>query len=158
MIIEKSTLSFLADLKSNNNRDWFLDNKSRYEKAKENFTDFVQDLIDGLSKYDRGLKGIEARKCVFRINRDIRFSANKSPYKSNMGASFSAAGKNSHEAGYYIHLEAIQVFLQAVNGCPKRGNYQQSAKKLITIRRSLKKYWLQKILFHFMANFHQKIN
>ena len=102
MMIEKSTLKFLTDLKNNNKRDWFLANKSAYEKAKTNFIEFVQNLIDEVAKFDKGLKELDAKKCVFRINRDIRFSADKSPYKSNLGASFSKGGKNSNIPGYYI--------------------------------------------------------
>lgn len=92
-MIDKSTLDFLSKLKQNNNRDWFLEHKTEYEKAKSNFVDFVQQLIQEVAKFDNSVKGLDAKKCVFRINRDIRFSADKSPYKSNMGASFSAGGK-----------------------------------------------------------------
>jgi uncharacterized protein (TIGR02453 family) len=129
-MIEKSTLKFLSDLKQNNNRDWFLANKASYESAKKNFTDFVQELINNLSKFDKGLKGIEAKKCVFRINRDIRFSSDKSPYKSNMGASFSAGGKNSNQAGYYIHIEGNKGFLAG-------GRWMPEAAELAAIRQEI---------------------
>lgn len=117
--IEKSTFDFLTQLKANNNRDWFLENKSTYEHAKANFITFVQALIDGVSAFDKGLKGLEAKKCVFRINRDIRFSNDKSPYKSNFGASFSAAGKNANEAGYYIHIEGKKGFIAGGRWMPE---------------------------------------
>ncbi len=117
-MIEKSTLDFLSKLKQNNNRDWFLEHKTEYEKAKSNFVDFVQQLIQEVAKFDNSVKGLDAKKCVFRINRDIRFSADKSPYKSNMGASFSAGGKNSTNPGYYIHLEGNKSFLAAGKWMP----------------------------------------
>lgn len=129
-MIEKSTVKFLADLKNNNNREWFLANKTDYEKAKSNFIDFVQNLIDEVAKFDKGLKGLEAKKCVFRINRDIRFSTDKSPYKSNMGASFSAGGKNSNVAGYYLHLEGDKSFLAG-------GKWMPEAPELAAIRQEI---------------------
>ena len=129
-MIEKSTLKFLSDLKANNERDWFLAHKSDYEKAKSNFVSFVQNLIDEVAKFDKGIKGLEAKKCVFRINRDIRFSSDKSPYKSNMGASFSAGGKNSNIPGYYIHLEGNSGFLAG-------GKWMPEANELAAIRQEI---------------------
>ena len=129
-MIEKRTLSFLKDLKLNNNRDWFLANKVRYEAAKENFTSFMQELINGVSKYDKSLKGLEAKKCIFRINRDIRFSADKSPYKSNLGASFSGSGRNMHEAGYYLYIEGNKGFLAG-------GKWMPEAPQLAAIRQEI---------------------
>lgn len=128
--IEKSTLKFLSDLKANNNREWFLENKTSYEKAKSNFVAFVQTLIDEVAKTDKGLKGLDAKKCVFRINRDIRFSTDKSPYKSNMGASFSAGGKNSNVAGYYLHIEGDKSFLAG-------GKWMPEAAELAAIRQEI---------------------
>lgn len=129
-MIEKSTLSFLKDLKLNNNRDWFIANKVRYEAAKENFTSFLQALIDGHSKVDKSIKGLEAKKCIFRINRDIRFSSDKSPYKTNFGASFSGAGKNMLEAGYYLHIEGSKGFLAG-------GKWMPEAPQLAAIRQEI---------------------
>ncbi len=117
-MIEKSTLDFLSKLKQNNNRDWFLEHKAEYENAKSNFVEFVQQLIQEVAKFDSSVKGLDAKKCVFRINRDIRFSTDKSPYKSNMGASFSAGGKNSTNPGYYIHIEGNKSFLAAGKWMP----------------------------------------
>ncbi len=118
-MIEKSTLDFLTNLTDNNNREWFLDNKLAYEKAKANFVEAIQHIIEDVSKLDKGLKGLDAKKCVFRINRDIRFSANKLPYKNNFGASFSAGGKNSNKAGYYLHLESSKAFVAVGKWMPE---------------------------------------
>ena len=105
-MLHKSTLDFLKALKKNNNRDWFTKNKDKFEEAKKDFHDFVQELINEVAKFDKSISGIEAKKCIFRIYRDVRFSKDKKPYKTNFGASFSKGGKNSPNAGYYIHIEA----------------------------------------------------
>lgn len=105
--ISKSTLEFLSDLKINNYRDWFQQNKARYEDARSDFESFVQALLDEIITFDPILKGLEARNCIYRIYRDIRFSADKSPYKSHMGAVIVRGGRNStgRYAGYYVHVE-----------------------------------------------------
>lgn len=104
-MLHSSTLQFLSALQKNNNRDWFLANKKDYETAKKDFVDYVQELITGISAFDKRIAGLEAKNCVFRINRDVRFSNNKSPYKNNMGANMSPGGKKSPAAGYYFHIE-----------------------------------------------------
>ena len=81
----KQVMSFLSDLQKNNTRDWMQDNKKVYQKAKEEFNDFVGQLIIGLTEFDPDLSGLEPKQCTFRINRDIRFSKDKSPYKNNFG-------------------------------------------------------------------------
>ncbi|MEZ5046382.1 MAG: DUF2461 domain-containing protein [Chitinophagaceae bacterium] len=113
-LIEKSTLHFLKNLKNNNQREWFLDHKKEYDHAKENFILFVDDLIKKISAFDPSIAHHEAKKCVFRINRDIRFSKDKSPYKTNFGAHITSALSKSDihsKAGYYIHLEPGKSFL-----------------------------------------------
>jgi uncharacterized protein (TIGR02453 family) len=105
--IKKPTLDFLADLRDHNDRDWFQKNRKRYEDAKNNFEQFVQELITGISEFDPILKGLEAKTCTYRIYRDIRFSNDKTIYKSHMGAFIVRGGKNngSKYAGYYFHIE-----------------------------------------------------
>lgn len=105
-----STIKFLKDLKKNNNRPWFEKNRKVYEDAKADFADFIQAVIDKHSKNDSTIKEQVAKNCLFRINRDVRFSKDKSPYKSNMGASINRNGKKSLLAGYYFHLEPGQCF------------------------------------------------
>lgn len=104
-MIDTTTIKFLKDLKKNNNKTWFDANRKKYESAKENFLEFIQTLIDKHSLKDATIKEQEAKKCIFRINRDIRFSKDKSPYKSNFGASINQGGKKSMFAGYYFHFE-----------------------------------------------------
>lgn len=105
--INKSTFDFLSNLKYNNNRDWFIKNRQLYSGAKDNFESFVQNVIDKIIDFEPILKGLEVKSCVYRINRDIRFSNDKSPYKSHFGAFIVKGGKKNGDkyAGYYIHIE-----------------------------------------------------
>lgn len=110
-MISASTFKFLKELKTNNNREWFNEHKGQYEAAKLDFEQFVDKLIDGISTFDAGVRGLEAKKCVFRIYRDVRFSHDKSPYKTNLGASINPGGKKSIKAGYYFHIEPGASFI-----------------------------------------------
>jgi uncharacterized protein (TIGR02453 family) len=105
--IKKSTLDFLSAIKSNNNRNWFIANRPAYLESKVNFESFVQNIIDEIILFEPIMKGLEAKSCVFRINRDIRFSNDKSPYKSHFGAFIVQGGKKNGDkfAGYYFHIE-----------------------------------------------------
>jgi uncharacterized protein (TIGR02453 family) len=105
--IAKDTFQFLKDLKVNNNREWFTENKPHYEVAKANFEVFIDELIKGISKFDPSIAHHTGKGCVFRIYRDVRFSKDKSPYKTNMGAHITSALKKSDihsRSGYYIHI------------------------------------------------------
>jgi uncharacterized protein (TIGR02453 family) len=105
--IQNSTLQFLSELKCNNNRDWFIQNHKRYEEAKKNYEIFVQSIIEAITVFDPILKGLEARSCTYRINRDIRFSPDKTLYKSHLGAFIVRGGRKNGDrlAGYYVHVE-----------------------------------------------------
>jgi uncharacterized protein (TIGR02453 family) len=104
-MIESATLKFLKDLKKNNNKPWFDAHRKQYETARKNFETFIQTLIDKHALKDTTVKEQVAKQCMFRINRDIRFSKDKTPYKSYLSASINMAGKKSIFAGYYFHLE-----------------------------------------------------
>ncbi|MBK9401734.1 MAG: DUF2461 domain-containing protein [Bacteroidetes bacterium] len=104
-MIKESTLKFLRDLKKNNNREWFEENRSKYEDAKKDFEQFVDELIKALAKSDPPLKDLQAKDCVFRIYRDVRFSKNKDPYKTNFGASIKKGGRRSPYCGFYFQIE-----------------------------------------------------
>ncbi len=112
-MIQAQTLQFLSTLKENNNKPWFDANRKTYETAKKNFAEVVQELIKGIEKFDKSIEEaqLEVKNCTFRINRDVRFSKNKDPYKTNFGASFSKGGKKAHSAGYYLHIDPTQCFL-----------------------------------------------
>ena len=110
-MIQKETINFLASLKKNNSKEWFDANRKVYETAKQDFTAFVGEIITEFGKKDESIAHLQPKDCMFRINRDVRFSKDKSPYKTNMGASFSKGGKKSMLAGYYFHLEPGNSFM-----------------------------------------------
>ncbi len=110
MKIQEETILFLADLKENNHKIWFDENRKKYERAKADFLAFGDAVIKEFAQYDASIAHLLAKECVFRINRDVRFSKNKDPYKTNMGLSVSAAGKKGISAGYYFHLETGACF------------------------------------------------
>jgi uncharacterized protein (TIGR02453 family) len=105
--IDKSTLQFLRNLKKNNNREWFRDHRPAFESARANFESFVQAVIDEIATFDPIIRGLEAGSCMYRINRDIRFSTDKTIYKTHMGAFIVRGGKKFGDryAGYYFHVE-----------------------------------------------------
>jgi len=110
-MLQSSTLQFLRNLKKNNNKPWFDANRPKYEAAKADFIQFIQQVIDTHGKKDASIRNLVAKDCLFRINRDIRFAKDKSPYKTNFGASINKGGKQSvSSAGYYFHLQPGQTF------------------------------------------------
>jgi len=111
--IERSTIEFLYDLSHHNDRLWFAENRSRYDKARENYSLFVQAVIDEIVGFDPIFKGLEAKSCMFRINRDTRFSHDKSVYKTNFGAFMVRGGKKNGDKfpGYYLHIEPGASFI-----------------------------------------------
>lgn len=109
-MLQSSTIKFLKDLKKNNNKPWFDAHRNQYEEARKDFAGFIQLVIDKHGSNDPSIKTLVAKDCMFRINRDIRFSKDKTPYKSNFGASINKGGKKSVLAGYYFHLEPGRSF------------------------------------------------
>jgi uncharacterized protein (TIGR02453 family) len=132
VIIKKSTLDFLKKISSNNNKDWFDKNRTMYEDAKENFNSFVQEVINQLIEIEPILKGLEVKSCVYRFNRDIRFSNDKSPYKSHFGAFIVKGGKKNGDkyAGYYLHVEPSKSIIAG-------GAYMPPAPWLSAIREKI---------------------
>ncbi len=102
----KQVLDFLNDLQHNNNKEWFEKNKSRYKEALSVFNDFTEKLITGISSFDPAISNLTVKDCTYRIYRDVRFSKDKSPYKTHMGAYIAPKGKKSGFSGYYFHIEA----------------------------------------------------
>lgn len=107
----KKIQDFLLLLKDNNNKEWFQANKNQYQEAKNIFINFIDTIIIELNKIDNSLVHIDAKDCIFRINRDIRFSKDKTPYKTNFGASISMRGKSGLHASYYIQMEGQKSFI-----------------------------------------------
>lgn len=129
MAIQK-ILSFLTDLSANNNREWFDENRSRYQEAKTLFEQFTDLLIYEIGQFDSGVHGQRAKDCIFRIIRDVRFSNDKRPYKTNFGAYIAQGGRKSDYSGYYFHLAPDECFLAG-------GSYMPSAEQLKNIREAI---------------------
>lgn len=112
-------LQFLTELRQNNNREWFQANKDRHDALRLTFIDEVQQLINRISLFDPDIAGLEAKDCLFRIYRDIRFSPDKTPYKTHFAAYMSSCGgRGSERSGYYIHLEPGNCLLSGGVWCP----------------------------------------
>jgi uncharacterized protein (TIGR02453 family) len=118
-------IPFLKKLKNNNTKEWFDKNRSDYDEVKEELIALVEDIVHKLSKEDSSIESTDARKSIFRINRDIRFSKIKTPYKTNMGASISDGGKKSPKAGYYLHIEPGNCFLAGGVWMPEAENLKK---------------------------------
>jgi uncharacterized protein (TIGR02453 family) len=129
-MLAKASLQFLDDLKAHNNRDWFLDNKKRYEIFKKDYQQLVADFLNLLKPLDPSLAMLEVKNCTFRINRDIRFSKDKSPYKSHLSIWFSSGVKGQNRSGYYVHLEKGGSFIAG-------GIYAPEANDLKKIRKEI---------------------
>src|SRR6187551_2755078 len=109
-MLQSSTIKFLKDLQKNNNKPWFDENRKLYEAAKADLQKLVNDLIPAIAKFDESIGNLAAKDCTFRINRDVRFSKDKRPYKNNMAAYFSRGGKKASVAGYYFHFQPGQSY------------------------------------------------
>ncbi len=110
-MIKSTTLTFLRDIKKNNNKDWFDKNKERYLAAKDNVAEAIDSLLVQLCTFEKNFRGLSSKDCLFRIYRDVRFSKDKRPYKINLGASINIGGKKAISAGYYLHIEPGNSFL-----------------------------------------------
>ncbi len=112
-MLQLATIKFLQQLEKNNNRPWFEDNRKKYEDAKADFLMMVEQLLPAIAAFDPSIADQQAKNCTFRINRDVRFSKNKSPYKNNMAAYFNRGGKKGNGSGYYVHVEPGKSFIAA---------------------------------------------
>jgi uncharacterized protein (TIGR02453 family) len=122
--------SFLGDLSRNNNRGWFTEHPHRYEEALEQFKTFVTALHEGLMSFDPSLGAIEPKNAIFRIYKDIRFSKDKTPYKTHFGCWMTKGGRKSTDAGYYFHMEPGGSFMAA-------GSYSPPSEQLNLIRQEI---------------------
>lgn len=124
------TLDFLKELALNNSKEWMDDNKKRYQEAKQQVIELVSEVINQMQDIDPSLTGIDPRKTLFRINRDIRFSNNKDPYKTNFGAFLVEGGRQSGNPGYYMHIMPSNNFIGG-------GIYQPSPETLQKVRQEI---------------------
>lgn len=106
----KTVLDFLEDLKFNNNREWFTVNRKRYDESRAAVEALVADVMGQFAPVEN-LGKTAAKDCIFRINRDVRFSKDKSPYKTNFGALIGNGGRKSTGRTYYINLEPGESFI-----------------------------------------------
>jgi len=109
-MLQLTTVGFLKNLAKNNDKSWFDAHRKQYDAAREDYSQFIDKLIGKICEFDKDLEDLQAKNCLFRINRDVRFSKDKSPYKTNFGASMGKGGKKSGFAGYYFHLEPGKSF------------------------------------------------
>lgn len=129
-MLSKDSLQFLDDLKANNNRDWFLDNKKRYEIFKKDYQQLVADILDAMKPLDPSLEMLEVKNCTFRINRDIRFSKDKSPYKDHVGIWISSGSKGMNRSGYYVHIARAGSFIAGGFYCPEAEDLKKVRKEI----------------------------
>ena len=132
MNLEKLT-QFLIELEFSNSKTWFDANRARYLELRLEFIQFVTEIIAGVSSFDAGVGGINAKDCLFRINRDVRFSNNKNPYKTNFSAALSAGGRHSSLPIYYVQLGIENSFVAG-------GIYAPPADQLALIRRFIERH------------------
>jgi len=129
-MLSKESLQFIDDLTANNNRDWFLEHKKRYDKFKSDYQNLVAAFLSELKPLDTSLEFLEVKNCTFRINRDIRFSKDKTPYKNHLGIWMSSGVKGSNRAGYYIHIGKNESFIAG-------GFYSPEADDLKKVRKEI---------------------
>ena len=129
-MLSKDTLQFLEDLKVNNNRDWFLANKKRYDVYKADYHKLINDLLEVMKPLDASLELLEVKHCTFRINRDIRFSKDKSPYKTHMSIWLPCGFRSSETSGYYLQIDKDNALVGGGMYCPMPEQLQKIRKEI----------------------------
>ncbi|MDR6369607.1 uncharacterized protein (TIGR02453 family) [Chryseobacterium bernardetii] len=147
----KKAFEFLNHLKENNNREWFAQHKSEYDVIVKENKVFFNQIYEKLQEHDQ-LKGIH----IFRIYNDVRFSKNKTPYKTNFGVGYSRA-KPMLRGGYYIQLEPATVLLVVDSGALKLKIYSVSVKNLKSAAQKLKELSQIKLLYNILENLKEKL-
>lgn len=104
-------INFLTKLKDNNNKEWFDAHKKEYQSLREQWILLAEELINALAPFEPAIGGLEPKKCIFRINRDIRFSKDKSPYKTNFGINLNLLPEKQNFCGFYLHVEPNNTFV-----------------------------------------------
>jgi len=126
----KEALQFLEDLIANNNTEWMHANKKRYENYKKDYHNYIASILAEIKPLDKSLEPLEVKNCTFRINRDIRFSKDKSPYKTNMGVWFTQNKFRKNSPGYYIHFEKGNSFIAGGVWCPEADELKRIRKEI----------------------------
>ena len=120
-------IRFLQDLSENNNREWFQENKTRYDESRKKALFLTEVVINEIRKFDAEIPLLDPKDCLFRIFRDVRFSHDKRPYKTNFGSFMAKGGRKSVYAGYYFHIDPAGSFAGG-------GIYMPAAEPLKAIR------------------------
>jgi uncharacterized protein (TIGR02453 family) len=126
--------AFLKELNKNNNKEWFEKNKKIYEEVKQEYHQIAFHLIQSLQKMDDSLKGLEVKNCTFRINKDIRFSKDKTPYKTSLGIVLTPYGKKMSLAAYYVHLEDGKNFVGGGLYMPPNDMVKKVRQEIVTFQ------------------------
>jgi len=131
-MLKKSSFDFLTGLAMNNTREWFDQHRSDYKETLEDFTLFNQNLIDAISKFDKSIakSNLQGKDCIPRLNRDLRFAKDKSPYKTYFYAIINEGGRKSGKAGYFIVLSPGECYIGA-------GAFQPEPERLKMIRQEI---------------------
>ncbi len=129
-MITKEALQFLEDLKANNNTQWMHANKKRYEDYKKDYHNYIASILAEMKPLDKNLESLEVKNCTFRINRDIRFSKDKSPYKTNIGVWLTQNKFKKNSPGYYIHFEKGNSFIAGGVWCPDTDELKRIRKEI----------------------------
>jgi uncharacterized protein (TIGR02453 family) len=112
--------AFLRALARNNNREWFQQHKKDFQKAQELMREFASVILKGISRFDPAVSELDPKETLFRIYKDIRFSKDKTPYKTHFGCWMARGGRKSNDAGYYFHVEPENTFMAAgIHSPPK---------------------------------------
>ena len=127
----KQVLDFLKELSQNNEKPWFETHRSAYLEAKDTVSELTVKLIEGIRRFDDSIGPLRVPDCTYRIYRDVRFSKDKSPYKTHMGIFITRGGKKSGYSGYYFHIDGAGNHLIAI------GNYFTEPRVLKTLREDI---------------------
>ncbi|TGL87121.1 DUF2461 domain-containing protein [Leptospira congkakensis] len=139
MKIGKNILQFLSELKLNNNRNWFLENKTRFQEIQNELIMITGSLLGEIEKFDKTVRGVDPKSCIFRIYKDVRFSKDKSPYKTHFGIFMRGGNRKIDGTGYYLHIEPDGSLLGG--GCykPEPKALQQIRERIVADTKSFRK-------------------
>ncbi|MCG6153681.1 DUF2461 domain-containing protein [Leptospira bandrabouensis] len=130
MVINKNIIKYLIDLRENNGRNWFLENKERFNEIQKELVILTGYFLSEIEKFDKNVKGVDPKSCIFRIYKDVRFSKDKSPYKTHFGIFMRGGNRKIEGTGYYLHIEPDASLLGG--GC-----YKPEPKSLQKIREKI---------------------
>ena len=144
-MLTKDAIQFIDDLGKNNNTEWMHANKKRYDSYKKDYHNFITSILEVMKPLDASLEPLEVKNCTFRINRDIRFSKDKSPYKTNIGVWLSSNKLRKNSPGYYIHFEKGNSFVAGGVWCPEAEDLKRIRKEIAFFHEDLEAILNEKI-------------